>query len=251
MPRWCSKDQFDSPRLTCLPTRLLCIRVALSDPPHTPLQYWLVGRTSPTRLVPRWTCLPPCQHCTGVALELHSKEEEQAHLGNFTAMYFSSSSSCNSSSRPPQWNWSSTLLPPRWTTIPTQWPRVESTLVHRVQLQSSPSRWNWSPTRLEAASLDFNFTSMDLIGVCGRSPYATPLKSIEVILKSRLAGASLDFKITSVDLSLSWWSPAPNNIGLQLKLDKNRDLLHFWNRVKTYFLVCWLWIVNCRISSTY
>ena len=166
--------------------------------------------------MPRWTCLPPCQHCTGVALELHSKEEEQAHLGNFTAMYISSSSSCNSSSRPPQWNWSSTLLPPRWTTIPTQWPRVESTLVHRVQLQSSPSRWNWSPTWLEAASLDFNFTSMDLIGVCGGSPRAAPLKSTSVILKSNSACASFDSKIASVDLSPSRWSPTPNNIGLQL-----------------------------------
>ena len=54
-----------SPRCTCLPSRQICIGVALGDPPQTPLQCWLVGRTS----TPPWcTCLPTRQHCTEVAL---------------------------------------------------------------------------------------------------------------------------------------------------------------------------------------
>ena len=43
------KDKYTSasPRCTCLPSRQICIGVALGDPPQTPLQCWLVGRTSP------------------------------------------------------------------------------------------------------------------------------------------------------------------------------------------------------------
>ena len=81
------------------------------------MQIQLVGRTSPTLLLPRCTCLPPRQHCTevalgetvstlmqcnvnslggqvqlsyrlvglasqlvNIALELHLEEEEQVHL---------------------------------------------------------------------------------------------------------------------------------------------------------------------------
>ena len=53
------------------------------------------------------------------------------------------------------------------------------------------------------ASMDFNFTSMELIGICGGSPGATPLKFTLVILKSNSASASLDFKMTTVDFSPS------------------------------------------------
>ena len=57
-----------SPRCTCLPSRKICIGVALGDPPQTPLQCWLVGRTSTPRL--RLGVL--ASQLINIALKLHS-----------------------------------------------------------------------------------------------------------------------------------------------------------------------------------
>ena len=57
-----------SPRCTCLPSRQICIGVALGDPPQTPLQCWLVGRTSTPRL--RLGVL--ASQLVNIALKLHS-----------------------------------------------------------------------------------------------------------------------------------------------------------------------------------
>ena len=57
-----------SPLCTCLPSRQICIGVALSDPPQTPLQCWLVGRTSTPRLR---LCVLASQ-LVNIALKLHS-----------------------------------------------------------------------------------------------------------------------------------------------------------------------------------
>ena len=61
-----------SPRCTCLPSRKICIGVALGDPPQTPLQCWLVGRTSTPRL--RLGVL--ASQLVNIALKLHSEENK-------------------------------------------------------------------------------------------------------------------------------------------------------------------------------
>ena len=60
-----------SPRCTCLPSRQICIGVALGDPPQTPLQCWLVGRTSTPRL--RLGVL--ASQLVNIALKLHSVDQ--------------------------------------------------------------------------------------------------------------------------------------------------------------------------------
>ena len=58
----------------------------------------------------------------------------------------------------------------------TLWPWVESTLVHRVQFQTKS---NSVKSKSSSALLDLNLTSLDLVGVFGGLPRATPLKSVE------------------------------------------------------------------------
>ena len=140
------------------------------------MQTQLLGRTSPSRLSPRWTCLPTRWLCIEVALSDPPQTSLQCWLASVDLPSISST-----------FNWSCT-----W------WTNVNSNAMLTRREDKSPN-------------------SMDLIGICGKSPHATPLKSTSVILKSNSASASLDFKITSVDLSPSRWSPTPNNIGLQLK----------------------------------
>ena len=45
-----------------------------------------------------------------------------------------------------------------------------------LKLHSEENNLGQVEVQLGAASLDFNLASMDLIGVCGGSPRATPLK---------------------------------------------------------------------------
>ena len=54
--------------------------------------------------------------------------------------------------------------------------------------------------QLGFASLDFNLASMDLIGVCGGSPRATPMKSNFGQVEVQLGFASLDFNLTEIGL---------------------------------------------------
>ena len=68
LTRWKGKYTSASPRCTCLPSRKICIGVALGDPPQTPLQCWLVGRTSTPRL--RLGVL--ASQLVNIALKLHS-----------------------------------------------------------------------------------------------------------------------------------------------------------------------------------
>ena len=108
-----------SPRCTCLPSRQICIGVALGDPPQTPLQCGLVGRTSTPWLRLGVLVLPTSQHCTEVALGGEQVHQGQVHLCqvevqlgfaslNFNlasmdlALMYLFSSSCNFSSRPPR-----------------------------------------------------------------------------------------------------------------------------------------------------
>ena len=131
--------------------------------------------------------LPTCQHCTEVALggaQVHLGQVE-VQLGfaslnfNLASMDLASMylccSSCNFSSRPPRPSPSSTRLrlvelglglgglewSQRWSTS------CNFSQVHLGQVE----------VQLGFASLDFNLASMDLIGVCGGSPRATPMKS--------------------------------------------------------------------------
>ena len=98
-----------SPRCTCLPSRQICIGVALGDPPQTPLQCWLVGRTSTPRL--RLGVL--ASQLVNIALKLHSEENK----------YISAKLKFNSAS-------------PRWTST---WPK----------LNLRPSRWSSTPITVE------------------------------------------------------------------------------------------------------
>ena len=153
---------------------------------------------------PRCTCLPTRQHRTEVALG-----GEQVHLGqvevqlgfalnfNLASMYLFSSS-CNFSSRPPRPSPSSTRLrlvelglglgglewSQRWSTS------CNFSQVHLGQVE----------VQLGAASLDFNLASMDLIGVCGGSPRATPMKYNFGQVEVQLGFASLNFNLTKIEL---------------------------------------------------
>ena len=171
-----------------------------------------------TSAPPRCTCLPTCQHCTEVALGGEQVHQGQVHLGqvevqlgfaslNFNlasmdlALMYLFSSSCNFSSRPPRPSPSSTRLrlvelglglgglewSQRWSTS------CNFSQVHLGQVE----------VQLGFASLDFNLASMDLIGVCGGSPRATPMKYNFGQVEVQLGFASLDFNLTSMDLSPS------------------------------------------------
>ena len=158
-----------------------------------------------TSASPRCTCLPTRQHCTEVALG-----GEQVHLGqvevqlgfaslnfNLASMYLFSSS-CNFSSRPPRPSPSSTRLrlvelglglgglewSQRWSTS------CNFSQVHLGQVE----------VQLGFASLDFNLASMDLTGVCGGSPRATPMKYNFGQVEVQLGFASLDFNLTEIVL---------------------------------------------------
>ena len=54
--------------------------------------------------------------------------------------------------------------------------------------------------QLGFASLDFNLASMDLTGVCGGSPRATPLKFNFGQVEVQLGFASLNFNLTKIEL---------------------------------------------------
>ena len=116
---------------------------------------------------------------------------------NLASMYLFSSS-CNFSSRPPRPSPSSTRLrlvelglglgglewSQRWSTS------CNFSQVHLGQVE----------VQLGFASLDFNLASMDLIGVCGGSPRATPLKFNFGQVEVQLGFASLNFNLASMDL---------------------------------------------------
>ena len=161
-----------------------------------------------TSAPPRCTCLPTRQHRTEVALG-----GEQVHLGqvevqlgfaslnfNLASMDLASmylcSSSCNFSSRPPR-------------------PSPSSTRLRLVELGLGGLEWSqrWSTScnfsqvhlgqvevQLGFASLDFNLASMDLTGVCGGSPRATPMKYNFGQVEVQLGFASLDFNLTEIVL---------------------------------------------------
>ena len=141
-----------SPRCTCLPSRQICIGVALGDPPQTPLQCWLVGRTSTPRL--RLGVL--ASQLVNIALKLHSEENK----------YISAKLKFNSAS--PRW----TSTWPRCTCSP---PRATSAQGHLVQVQ------------LGCASLNLDLDSVALSGVNAGPPRATSVKSISAKLKSNSA----------------------------------------------------------------
>ena len=146
------KDKYTSasPRCTCLPTRQTCIGVALGDPPQTPLQCWLVGRTSTPRL--RLGVL--ASQLVNIALKLHSEENK----------YISAKLKFNSAS--PRW----TSTWPRCTCSP---PRATSAQGHLVQVQ----------VQLGCASLNLDLDSVALSRVNAGSPRATSVKSISAKLK--------------------------------------------------------------------
>ena len=116
---------------------------------------------------------------------------------DLASMYLCSSS-CNFSSRPPRPSPSSTRLrlvelglglgglewSQRWSTS------CNFSQVHLGQVE----------VQLGFASLDFNLASMDLIGVCGGSPRATPMKSNFGQVEVQLGFASLDFNLTEIGL---------------------------------------------------
>ena len=204
-----------APRCTCLPPRQHCAGVALGSPPPTPQHCWFGRRTSTTRLrlvvlasssstmlwsCTRWTsdsnamlilrkdkytsaaplctCLPPHQHWTEVALG-----GKQVHLG-FASVYLLSSS-CNFSSSPPRPSPGTTrlrLVVPELGLGGLEWslwwpPRTTSAQVHRGQVQ----------VPLGFASLYLDLALVDLSGVGGGLPRATPAEVVQVKLKSNSA----------------------------------------------------------------
>ena len=128
---------------------------------------------------PRCTCLPPHQHCTEVALG-----GKQVHLG--CASMYLSSSSCNFSSSPPRPSPGTTrlrLVVPGLGLGGLEWslwwpPRTTSAQVHRGQVQ----------VQLGFASLYLDLALVDLSGVGGGLPRATPAEVVQV--KSRSNSAS-------------------------------------------------------------
>ena len=134
-------------------------------------------RTSPTRLSPRWTCLPTCQHCTGVAL---------GRGGTSTS--------------PPR----ATLVQGHLGEIDLSWRWFTSCNFSQVHLGENE-------VQLGYCFVDGLDRSLWWITSCNSTQ--VHFSNFEV----QLASTSLDFKITSVDLSPSRWSPTPNDIGLQLE----------------------------------
>ena len=132
-----------------------------------------------TSAAPRCTYLPPHQHCTEVALG-----GQQVHLG-YASVYLLSSS-CNFSSSPPQPSPGTTrlrLVVPGLGLGGLEWslwwpPRTTSAQVHRGQVQ----------VQLGFASLYLDLALVDLSGVGGGLPRATPAEVVQV--KSRSNSAS-------------------------------------------------------------
>ena len=146
---------------------------------------------------------------------------------------------------------SPTRLKPRTLDLPPNSLTLHWSCTRWSTRDSSAMLTHW---RDKSISLDFNFTLMDLFGVFGGSPRATPIKSTLVILKSNSASATLDFKITSVDLRLSRWSPTPNNIGFQFK-SQIWDLIGSTERNENEkkerwdWLLAYLWILQRMVIS--
>ena len=132
-----------------------------------------------TSAAPRCTYLPPHQHCTEVALG-----GQQVHLG-YASVYLLSFS-CNFSSSPPQLSPGTTrlrLVVPGLGLGGLEWslwwpPRTTSAQVHRGQVQ----------VQLGFASLYLDLALVDLSGVGGGLPRATPAEVVQV--KSRSNSAS-------------------------------------------------------------
>ena len=132
-----------------------------------------------TSAAPRCTYLPPHQHCTEVALG-----GQQVHLG-YASVYLLSSS-CNFSSSPPRPSPGTTrlrLVVPGLGLGGLEWslwwpPRTTSAQVHRGQVQ----------VQLGFASLYLDLALVDLSGVGGGLPRATPAEVVQV--KSRSNSAS-------------------------------------------------------------
>ena len=132
-----------------------------------------------TSAAPLCTYLPPHQNCTEVALGV-----QQVHLG-YASVYLLSSS-CNFSSSPPQPSPGTTrlcLVVPGLGLGGLEWslwwpPRTTSAQVHRGQVQ----------VQLGFASLYLDLALVDLSGVGGGLPRATPAEVVQV--KSRSNSAS-------------------------------------------------------------
>ena len=168
------------------------------------------GEDKYTSALPRCTCLPTRQHCTEVALG-----GEQVHLGQvevqlgFASLNFNLASmdlasmylccsSCNFSSRPPRPSPSSTRL--RLVELGLGLGGLEWSQRWFTSCNFSQVHLGQVEVQLGFASLDFNLASMDLIGVCGGSPRATPLKFNFGQVEVQLGFASLNFNLTKIEL---------------------------------------------------
>ena len=168
-----------------------------------------------TSAPPRCTCLPTCQHCTEVALGGAQVHCCQVHLGQvevqlgFASLNFNLASmdlasmylccsSCNFSSRPPRPSPSSTRL--RLVELGLGLSGLEWSQRWSTSCNFSQVHLGQVEVQLGFASLDFNLASMDLIGVCGGSPRATPMKSNFGPVEVQLGFASLDFNLTEIGL---------------------------------------------------
>ena len=107
-------------------------------------------------------------------------------------------SSCNFSSRPPRPSPSSTRL--RLVELGLGLSGLEWSQRWSTSCNFSQVHLGQVEVQLGFASLDFNLASMDLIGVCGGSPRATPMKSNFGQVEVQLGFASLDFNLTEIGL---------------------------------------------------
>ena len=119
-----------------------------------------------------------------IALKLHSEENKYI--------------SCNFSSRPPRPSPSSTRL--RLVELGLGLGGLEWSQRWSISCNFSQVHLGQVEVQLGAASLDFNLASMDLIGVCGGSPRATPLKFNFGQVEVQLGFASLNFNLTKIEL---------------------------------------------------
>ena len=120
-------------------------------------------------------------------------------------------SSCNFSSRPPRPSPSSTRLRLVELGLGLEWSQRWSTSCNFRQVHLGQVE-----VKLGFASLDFNLASMDLIGVCGGSPRATPMKSNfgPVGSPTRLRLVGLQLSLDGLDRSL-WWITSCNSTQVQ------------------------------------
>ena len=109
--------------------------------------------------------------------------------------------SCNFSSRPPRPSPSSTRL--RLVELGLGLSGLEWSQRWSTSCNFSQVHLGQVEVQLGFASLDFNLASMDLIGVCGGSPRATPMKSNVGPVEVQLGFASLDFNLTEIGLHWS------------------------------------------------